>query len=320
MRNIIKIVYCIILLFGFTSLYGQSKKIVEKEIVLKTETGNLVGKIVTPKKKGSDKIVLIIAGSGPTDMDGGNNMGMKTNCYKQIAEELALNNISSIRFDKRGIAKSISAAPKTENEMSFEVMVNDVVDWISLIEKDKRFKNIYIMGHSEGSLIGILAAQKKNVKGFISLAGTGRSIEIVLKEQLANQLKGDSLILCNAILDSLKLQKAYKNPPSYLNALLRESIQPYLMSWFKYDPAVELAKLNFPSLIIQGENDIQVSLVDYQKLSEVDSKNTSKLIKEMNHVLKDAPKDRNANILTYYDPNLKLSKELMPTIISYILK
>ena len=150
-------------------------------------------------------VVLIIAGSGPTDRNGNNSM-MKNNSLQQIAHALATAGIASVRYDKRGIAASTSAG-KIEADLRFDHYVDDAVAWVDLLKKDKRFSTVAIAGHSEGSLIGMIAA--RHADKFISIAGAGQSSYRLLKEQLSTQpaaIKDASY----AILDSLNEGKMVK--------------------------------------------------------------------------------------------------------------
>ena len=155
------------------------------EIVLKTASGDIFGTLTIPENPNPSPIVLFIAGSGPTDRDCNSAMGLKTNAFKMMAEEFAVNGISALRFDKRGIAES-KAAMKSESELRFDDYIKDVVDWVTLLSADKRFSKIIILGHSEGSLIGMIAAGQAKVAGYISISGAGRAIDEVLKEQLVS--------------------------------------------------------------------------------------------------------------------------------------
>lgn len=153
----------------------------ESEVVLKTPSGDISGTLTIPNTAKSSPIVLIIAGSGPTDRDCNSAMGIRTNAYKLLAADLVKNGISSLRFDKRGIGKSRQATT-SESELRFETYIDDVVSWISLLKADKRFSSITILGHSEGSLIGMVAAERAPVAGFISISGAGKPIDKILRE------------------------------------------------------------------------------------------------------------------------------------------
>lgn len=286
-----------------------------KPIVLETATGKIRGTITVPETTKSVPVVLIIAGSGPTDRDG-NNMYMKNNSLKMLSEELLKNNIATLRYDKRGIAESQDAATE-EKDMRFDDLVKDAESWIAMLKADKRFSKVIVAGHSEGSLIGMIVAKNAGADGYISIAGAGRSADLILKEQLKPQPESITKI-CYPILDSLKKGRTVDSVPQMLYTLFRPSVQPYMISWFKYDPQTEIKKLAIPVLILQGTTDLQVSKEDAQLLFNANSKSEYHLIKGMNHILKEAEEDRTKNIATYSDPNLPIKKELVDDITGFI--
>ena len=292
---------------------------IETEITLKTQTGNIIGSLTIPNNGNTSSIVLIIAGSGPTDRDCNSAIGMKTNAFKMLSESFVKNGISTLRFDKRGVGKSI-AAMASESELRFETYTNDVLSWISLLKADKRFSKIILLGHSEGSLIGILAAEQTKIDGFISIAGAGQSMDKILQEQLKTQLQPQLFAESNSILDSLRMGKTVLNVNQKLFSLYRPSVQPYMISWIKYDPAKEIKKLRIPVLIIQGTTDLQVKVNDAKLLSA--SKPDAKLIiiENMNHIMKDVDGDIQKNYATYSNPILPLKLELVSNLVDFIKK
>lgn len=175
----------LIILFSILSLSVTVRAMKEQSVSLDTPTGKINGKIGLPDAE-KPPIVLLIAGSGPTDMDGNTNSGgfsMKNNSLKLLAEGLAQRGIATLRFDKRGIASS-SAATKKESDLRFEDYVTDVQGWIDRLSEDSRFSDVFVLGHSEGSLIGMLASvDNPKVKGFISLAGAGRPAYDIIEER-----------------------------------------------------------------------------------------------------------------------------------------
>ena len=287
----------------------------ETKVILETKTGQIFGTLTTPNKFSNIPVALIIAGSGPTDRDCNSPM-VKSNAYKKIAYGLAGNNIASLRFDKRGIAESMSAM-KSESDIRFDDYINDAKEWIQLLVKDKRFSKIIVIGHSEGSLIGMLAAAKADM--FISIAGAGQSIDKTLREQLSAQPK-EIQDLSNPIIESLKQGKTVDKVDPKVEMLFRLSVQPYMISWFKYDPQIEIQKLNIPILIIQGTNDIQVTVEDAKRLSKANPKSQLVLIDKMNHIFKTVEGDKQANLATYNDPTLPLADGLVKDIAGFILK
>ena len=287
----------------------------DSEIILKTPTGKLYGTLEITKIEPPFPVVLIIAGSGPTDRDG-NNPKMKNNSLKMLATELSKNGIASLRYDKRGIGKSKNAGLK-ESDLRFENYSEDAEDWIDFLKQDNRFGDIVVIGHSEGSLIGMIASQKKNVAKFISIAGVGQSADKTIREQLKSQ-PATVLESASPILDKLVQGEMVENIPSMLNSLFRPSVQPYMISWFKYDPSKEISKLEKPVLIVQGTTDIQVTIDDAEKLAEANPKAKKQIIKGMNHIMKTAEIDRQKNIQTYSQPDLPVKTELIKVIVDFI--
>jgi pimeloyl-ACP methyl ester carboxylesterase len=286
-------------------------------MTLKTPTGDISGTLTIPGNKNTSAVVLIIAGSGPTDRDCNSPMGIRTNAYKMMAAGLADNGISSVRFDKRGIGKSQSAM-KSEADIKFETYINDVVKWISFLKADKRFSRIILLGHSEGSLIGIIAAENSNISAFISIAGVGRSADKVIQEQLRNKLTPQLLQESNRILDSLRMGKTVAKVDPNLVALYRPSVQPYMISWIKYDPSKEIAKMKMPALIIQGTTDLQVTVDDAKLLAASKPGARVKIIDNMNHVMKECGNDIPQNMASYNNPNLPLKSGLLDEVVNFI--
>ena len=228
------------LLLATTSLFAS-----EEEITLNTPTGDIHGKLMLPENNTPCPLVIIIAGSGPTDMDGNSiGLGMTNNSLLYLAKELADNGIASVRYDKRGIGKS-QAAGTSEEELRFEHYIDDATAWAEMFGNDSRFSTIAIAGHSEGSLIGMVAAQKsKAVKAYISIAGTGRPAYEVIEEQLKRnpeQIQREAAAINKELCEG----RIVENIPNYLASLYRKSVQPYLISWFRYNPAKEISKSRY---------------------------------------------------------------------------
>lgn len=289
----------------------------EQEIKLNTATGTIYGTITKAQKHDTGLVVLIIAGSGPTDRNCNSAItGISSDAYKMISYELAKNGISSVRYDKRGIGES-SGAIKSEADLVFDDYINDAVDWVNMLRKDNGFSKVAILGHSEGSLIGMVAAERTKVDGFISVAGAGYSMYDTLKRQLESQPK-EVYDECLRIMDELKKGNTVDNVDPGYYSLFRPSVQPYIISEFKYDPTVEIKNLKIPTLIIQGTTDLQVTVDDANRLKSASSNATINIIDGMNHVLKDAPIDSEKNLETYKNPNLPLAHSFRKDLIKFI--
>ena len=289
---------------------------IETAAILETPTGKILGTITTSIPFTKGPVVLIIAGSGPTDRNG-NNPRMKNNSLQQLAFALAASGISSLRFDKRGIAESASSMGK-EADLRFDDYVNDVSNWISFLKADKRFTRIIVAGHSEGSLIGMIASNGRADK-FISISGAGKPAGELIREQLDKQ-PDQVKDIAFPILDSIIAGHTVSDVNPMLASLFRQSVQPYLISWFKYNPQTEIAKLKIPVLILQGDNDIQVSEDDAELLSKANKDFKKEIIKNMNHVLKIVSDDRDENVKSYSNPSLPISAELVAQIVLFVRK
>lgn len=300
-------------------LFFSTAHAVEENIILTTPTGDIHGVLLTPEGEGPWPLVIIIAGSGPTDMNGNTlGSGLQNNSLKMLAEGIAAKGIASVRYDKRGIGKS-KAAAASEEELRFEHYIDDAAAWANLLASDKRFSTIAIAGHSEGSLIGMVAAQKsKAVKAYISIAGCGRPAHEILEEQLRRQpeqIRHEAAAINKELLQG----NIVENVPGYLAALYRKSVQPYLISWFRYNPAKEIARLKIPVLILQGDKDIQVSVKEAERLLTARMFSSYHIIENMNHVLKHCKSSGTlAQMETYKDPALPIKQELIEHIARFL--
>lgn len=287
-----------------------------KSIKIWTDNGPLCGTIEMPKGSNFCPMALMISGSGPTDRDGNNPITGKNNSLKLLAESLASNGIGSLRFDKRGIGESAKAGCK-EEYLRFETYINDAVLWCEKIRKNPRLSKLLIIGHSEGSLIGMVACRKAKADGFVSIGGTAYPASELILNQLKAKLSDELYRQSETIVEQLKRGIITDRIPTELNALLRPSVQPYLISWLKYNPVRELPQLKIPILIIQGSTDIQVSANNAKILAKANESAEVVIIEGMNHILKEITGDLQRQIKSYADPSLPIASELIEQIVGF---
>ena len=305
---------------GTYSFTLNLKKGTTKDISSKTKNSNIKELKVSEELYGDlyktankETVVLLIAGSGPTDRNG-NTLGTAgNNSLKHLAEGLAEKNYSVFTYDKRVVysIKNLDEIPSFD----FQHGIDDVQTIIQYLKNTLGYKNIIVAGHSEGSLVG-MSASKKDVAAFVSLAGAGNSIDVMLKEQLNKQapmLSND----INNILNQLKEGKIVKDINPMLQSLFAEQNQPFLIDWISRNPQTEIAKLNIPILIINGTKDLQVGEKEAELLQKANPKSSMVIIEKMNHVFKEVENDQQ-NMESYNKPELPIHKDLVPTIVTFL--
>jgi alpha-beta hydrolase superfamily lysophospholipase len=224
-----------------------------------------------------------------------------------------------VRYDKRGIGAS-KAAALDESQLRFDTYVDDAAAWIARLKADPRFSSVAVIGHSEGALIGMLAAERDGAAAYVSLAGVADRPGAILRKQTAGKLPPPLAADNERILASLEQGKLAADVPPVLAAAYRPSVQPYMISWMKYAPAERIAALRMPVLIVQGTTDMQVDAGQAQALKAARPDAGLAIIAGMNHVLKEVAADSQHPLASYGDPALPLHPQLMPAIISFLRK
>ncbi|XAH23707.1 alpha/beta fold hydrolase [Xylophilus sp. GW821-FHT01B05] len=307
------------LLLGLAGARADTPGYTEQPLALATATGALQGSLVLPEGRARMPVVLIIAGSGPTDRNGNSSLlPGPSNSLKMLAAALAEAGFASLRYDKRGIAASAPAAAR-EADLRFDLYVQDAADWVRLLRADSRFSAVAVVGHSEGSLIGMLAARQAGAQAFVSIAGPAQGAAAVLRQQFARkQLPPDLAARNEAILSALEQGRPAADVPQSLALFYRPGIQPYLISWFSHVPATEFAQLGIPTLVLQGDTDTQVRTDEAEALQRAKPDTELRIVKGMNHVLKLVPADPALQRASSSDPTLPLAPELPRAIARFL--
>jgi uncharacterized protein len=283
--------------------------------------GPLKGTMLAPVSSAAP-IVLIIPGSGPTDRDGDNPHGVKAATYRLLAEGLAAHGVATVRIDKRGMFAS-AAAVSDGNAVTIEDYASDVEAWAASIRKQTGAACIWVLGHSEGGLVALAAAQKaSDICGLILVAAAGRPLPEILREQLranpANAPILDQALAAIADLEAGKRVDTTKMNPA-LTPLFAPRVQGFLINVFSLDPAKLIAGVTTPILILQGERDLQVGVVDANRLKDAAPKAKLILLPNVNHVLKTVSSDdRRLNAATYADPSLPLAPGVVDAIADFL--
>lgn len=273
----------------------------------------LTGELIVPEIASEMPVALIIAGSGPTDYNGNSLAGVSADSYLQLAEALEAKGIATLRYNKRILGNKIN-----EEDLSFDDFVSDAAYFAEMLKKDPRFSDVVLIGHSQGALIAELVAQTVEVDKVVLLAGAGHPIDQVMLDQLTPQVDAATLIVVQHIFDTMRTGEIVTDIPPSLDSLLRESVQPFLMSWIAYDPVEELSNFNQPTLVVAGDQDLQVVEKEAKALMAGRDDLEYKLIEGMNHILKRVGTDINENYASYQNPDLPIHEGLVDVLIEFI--
>ena len=294
--------------------------VVPVELTAPGPAGPLAGTLIDPDPK--EPLLIVIPGSGPTDRDGNNPAGVRGGSYKQLAEGLAAKGIATLRIDKRGMFGS-RAAVADGNAVTTADYATDVQAWSQVARDRTGRKCVWLLGHSEGGLVALQAAQTPTgICGLVLVSAVGRPFGTVLREQLrANPFNAPVLDPALATIESLEAGKRVSAAtlPAPLQRLFGDAIQGYLIDLFSHDPAKLVANVKLPVLIVQGTRDIQVSVADAEALKAAQPKAVLALLPGVNHVLKPvASDDRAANIATYGDATLAIAPGVAEAVAGFV--
>ena len=274
------------------------------------------GTLLLPSGSETTPLVILIAGSGPTDRNGNQNM-MKNNSLRFLAEGLYAEGVSSFRYDKRIVAQ-LRDGSLQEEQIRFDDFIDDATAVLDFFKDDQRFSSIYVAGHSQGSLVGMVAAQNR-ADGFISIAGAGQQIDDVIVDQLSKQAPG---LVDNArqSFDDLRVNGVAQNYSPGLASIFRPAIQPFILTWMQYDPKVEIGKLDMPVIIINGDKDLQVQISEAELLRDAKPDAEYVIIPKMNHIFKEIDGDDLENSKSYNEYNRPVIPELIERITAFVKK
>lgn len=290
------------------------------EVTAPGPEGDLAGTLIAPDV--GKPLILIIPGSGPTDRDGNNPLGVKAASYRLLAHALATRGIGTLRIDKRGMFASKTAIPDP-NDVSIAGYAEDVAAWAKVAQRQTGVECVWVMGHSEGGLVALEAAQSlEGLCGVLLVASLGRPAAETLREQITSNL-ANAPLMDNALAAIASLEAGERVPVGKLSPVLTglfgPSLQGYWIDIMARKPAALAATIDKPLLIVAGGRDIQTPLADAEALAAGQPDATMIVIEDMNHVLKAvATEDRAANVATYGDASLPIHPALVEAIADFV--
>ena len=248
--------------------------------------GELPGLLTVPKGEGPFPAVILLQGSGASDKDA--TIGSRKP-FRDIAEGLAGYGIAVYRFDKRTYVYGEELVAQKQISLEDEYL-EDAVNAVQLLAAQEKIDpaRIYVLGHSLGgnavpAIARALEQAPVKACGFIMMAASPRPLDVLMREQYEflysllpevteeQQAEKDALF---ADLDRLQ----------DLDSLTEDdTVAGVYSSYWKwladYDILQAADDITEPVLLLQGEEDYQVTTVDFDIWKEaVGAKENWKLI------------------------------------------
>ncbi|WP_326525781.1 alpha/beta hydrolase [Sphingomonas sp.] len=288
-----------------------------EQVTVPGPQGPLAGTLLPGEGRGP--AVVIIPGSGPTDRNGNSPLGVRASTYRLLAEALAREGVTSVRIDKRGMFGSAKAVADP-NEATMQGYAEDARAWAALAAKRAGARCAWLIGHSEGGLVALQAAQDaRRLCGVVLVSAAGRPLGDVMREQFrANPANAPILEPALKLLDEVEAGRTVDPAtlPAPLPNLFPLRVQAYMTRVFALDPATLAASARVPVVVIQGETDLQTGAADARRIAGARPKARLVLLPGVNHVLKDVGADRAANLRSYGDPALPIA----PSVVDAVAK
>lgn len=305
MKTISQFVFLLFSMMTFAQI-----EVIKQDILIKNDSIELPGTLSYTEQ--SKQLIIWIHGSGNVDRNG-NQAGANVNAnyIQQFREEINKEDIAFFSFDKR------TANPKNIpylKNIVFEDFISDVKEVTKFFKNKKQFDSITLVGHSQGSLIGMLSLE--GVDKYISLAGPAAAID----KTIIKQISANSPIfteIAKAHFKELKETGEIKEVNPMLVSIFAKQNQNFITSWMKYDPTQEIGKIKIPVLIINGDADLQVKVDDAKTLHESNKESKLVIVPQMNHVLKIVD-NLGDNQASYFSSKFPISKKLISTIVEFV--
>lgn len=302
--------------------YADTTKYKEESLYLKTKNRELAAIVTTPKNVSKFPIVVLVHGSGPSDMD--QTVGANKP-FKDIAVGLAAKGIATVRYVKRTL---VYPNEFTKAFTVKEEVTDDALAAIALAKTIKGVdsKNIYLMGHSLGGMLAPqLATLSSDLSGIIIAAGPARKLTDIIIDQNKYffDLAKDTTEASKARLDEVIAEVSKSKITSLGTTIKPDSIiiglpAAYWADLNSYDQVAAAKKIAKRIFVLQGGNDFQVGQTDYNVWDAALNKKKGASLKfypELNHLLTSQTEKGNTS---QYQVPANVSEKLIDDIALWV--
>ncbi|WP_027295841.1 alpha/beta hydrolase [Robinsoniella sp. KNHs210] len=237
----------------------------ETAMNLKVKDGwELPGIFTQPENKTEYAAVVFVHGSGSSDKD--ESLG-QLKPFRDLAWGLAQKGVASYRYDKISYVygKELAADP---DFTVYDETVNDAVAAVKMLREQKGITKVYVVGHSQGGQMMPAIAEAASPDGCIMMAAPARGFAETIERQckyLQSLEKNPTEEVTKSYENMFKEIDKMKNIDS-LGAdekIMGQSVK-YMKSIFDFDSVKEAEKMTMPVLVLQGEEDYQVTMDDFK--------------------------------------------------------
>jgi pimeloyl-ACP methyl ester carboxylesterase len=224
----------------------------------------------TPQGRVRHPAILLIGGSGPVDRDG-TVAGIPL--HAQLAGQLADEGYIVLRYDKRGVGQS---GGRVET-VTLQDYADDALAAVRFLSRRRDVDNrrIFVVGHSEGASVAMLAGRERRIAALVLMGGIGTTGRDLILEQQQYMLevtkiedaeRAEKIELQERILDAAIEQDGWEDLPSEVRPLVDT---PWYRSLLLFDAAAVMPRVRQPVLVIHGELDRQVPPHHAERLAEL---------------------------------------------------
>lgn len=230
----------------------------------------LPGTLTLPAGDGPFPVVILVHGSGASDRD---ETIFRNKPFRDLAYGLAEQGIAVYRYDKRTYVYGQELSQDTTLTLNEETVI-DAAQAVALLKGQDKIdpSRIFVLGHSLGGqalprINEMLTADGNTAAGYIFLAAPARKLSVIMREQydflytLTPQLTEEQQAQKDAIyaqLDQLDNAAALSDTEAIMGAY-----GTYWKDLDAYDAVAVAADMTKPCLVLQGEEDYQVSMEDF---------------------------------------------------------